>query len=105
MKYGRKIKNYIHVISPLFSKTETGKVYIYNKLTRATRWLKTKDGGKVESNKAINPEHIDDPNPLSADTNKEVVRPLAGNAPKGPSNLYKPPNKNRPAPIEEEEEE
>ena len=87
----------------------TGRVYVYNKLTKATRWLKTKDGSEVPSNTALNPKNIDDPNPLGADSGgggeegaKEVTTSPSISA--QPVGAFRP-QREKPAPIEEEEEE
>ncbi|XP_063726758.1 protocadherin Fat 4-like isoform X3 [Symsagittifera roscoffensis] len=89
----------------------SGRVYVYNKLTKATRWLKTKDGGEVPSNTALNPSHIDDPNPMAADSGGEQVVRTATLANEGASQgaaasvgAFRP-RRARPAPIEEQEEE
>ena len=80
----------------------SGRVYVYNKLTKATSWLKTKDGAQVPSNTALNPKNIDDPNPLGADSGGgEDVVVQKGVEPVGAFR----PQRAKPAPIEEGEEE
>ena len=43
-------------------------MYVYNKLTKATRWLRTVEGAKVHTSVGYQVQDIDDPNPTNADS-------------------------------------